>query len=112
MIYETLKDTAKISKTGGGIGISIHNIRSEGSPIKSNGSKSSGIVPMAKVFESTARLVSTIQHGDCLGSVGGAVGVSLRIVPGFLWRPSGRDPVQPPAYRPRTAATGTRRRRR
>ena len=56
-IYDTLKQTAKISQSAGGIGISIHNIRSTGSYISGTNGTSNGIVPMLKVFNDTARYV-------------------------------------------------------
>jgi ribonucleoside-diphosphate reductase alpha subunit len=57
-IYDTLKDCAKISKYSGGIGLSISNIRSNGSLIKGNNGSSNGIVPMLRVFNETARYVN------------------------------------------------------
>lgn len=56
-IYDTVKECANISKTAGGIGVHIHNIRSKGSLIRSAGRGSSGIVPMIQVFNATARYV-------------------------------------------------------
>lgn len=56
-IYDTLKQTAKISQSAGGIGISIHNIRATGSYIKGTNGTSNGIVPMLRVFNDTARYV-------------------------------------------------------
>ncbi|MCO6501048.1 MAG: ribonucleoside-diphosphate reductase subunit alpha [Vicingus serpentipes] len=56
-IYDTLKQTAKISQSAGGIGISIHNVRATGSYIKGTNGTSNGIVPMLKVFNDTARYV-------------------------------------------------------
>ncbi len=56
-IFETLSRCAKISQSAGGIGLSIHNIRAEGSYIKGTGGTSNGIVPMLKVFNDTARYV-------------------------------------------------------
>ena len=56
-IYETLKHTAKISKNAGGIGLAIHNIRSNGSYIKGTNGHSNGIIPMLRVFNNTARYV-------------------------------------------------------
>lgn len=56
-IFETLKQVAKISQSAGGIGFSIHNIRSTGSRIKKTGGTSNGIVPMLKVFNDTARYI-------------------------------------------------------
>lgn len=57
-IYDTLKDCAKISKHSGGIGLSVSNIRSNGSLIKGNNGTSNGIVPMLRVFNETARFVN------------------------------------------------------
>jgi len=56
-IYDTLKQTAKISQSAGGIGLSIHNIRATGSYIKGTNGTSNGIVPMLRVFNDTARYV-------------------------------------------------------
>ena len=56
-IYETLKQTALISQSAGGIGLSIHNIRAKGSFIKGTNGVSNGVVPMLKVFNDTARYV-------------------------------------------------------
>ena len=56
-IFETLTRCAKISQSAGGIGLSIHNVRAQGSYIKGTGGTSNGIVPMLKVFNDTARYV-------------------------------------------------------
>ena len=56
-IYDTLKQTAKISQSAGGIGLSIHDIRATGSYISGTNGTSNGIVPMLKVFNDTARYV-------------------------------------------------------
>ena len=56
-IYKTLSDCAKISQSAGGIGINIHKIRAKGSYIKGTNGWSSGIVPMLRVFNETARYV-------------------------------------------------------
>jgi len=56
-IYDTLKQTAKISQSAGGIGLSIHNIRSTGSYIRGTNGTSNGIIPMLKVYNDTARYV-------------------------------------------------------
>ena len=54
-IFNTLKDCALISKWAGGIGLHIHNIRSNGSHIEGTNGKSHGIVPMLRVYNNTAR---------------------------------------------------------
>lgn len=56
-IYRTLHKTALISKGSGGIGLHVHNIRSNGSLIKTSNGTSSGLVPMLRVFNNTARYV-------------------------------------------------------
>jgi len=56
-IYDTLKQTAKISQSAGGIGLSIHNIRATGSYIAGTNGTSNGVVPMLQVFNDTARYV-------------------------------------------------------
>lgn len=56
-IYDTLKQTAKISQSAGGIGLSIHNIRATGSYIRGTNGTSNGIIPMLRVFNNTARYV-------------------------------------------------------
>ena len=56
-IYDTLKQTAKISQSAGGIGLSIHNIRARGSYIRGTNGTSNGIIPMLQVYNDTARYV-------------------------------------------------------
>jgi ribonucleotide reductase alpha subunit len=65
-IYNTLKDCAQISKYSGGIGLHIHNIRAKGSHIQGTNGVTDGIVPMLRVFNSTARYVN--QSGKRNGS--------------------------------------------
>jgi ribonucleoside-diphosphate reductase alpha chain len=56
-IYNTLKDCAKISKWAGGIGLHIHNVRAAGTHINGTNGVSNGIVPMLRVFNTTARYI-------------------------------------------------------
>ena len=56
-IYNTLQQTAKVSQSAGGIGLSIHNVRATGSYIRGTNGTSNGIVPMLRVFNDTARYV-------------------------------------------------------
>lgn len=65
-IYETLGECAQISKWAGGIGLSIHNIRARGSKIHGTNGESTGIVPMLKVYNDTAKYVN--QGGKRNGS--------------------------------------------
>ena len=54
-IYNTLKDCAMISKWAGGIGLHIHNVRAKHTHIQGTNGTSNGIVPMLRVFNTTAR---------------------------------------------------------
>jgi ribonucleoside-diphosphate reductase alpha chain len=65
-IYDTLAECAQISKWAGGVGLSIHNIRARDADIKGTNGKSTGIVPMLKVFNDTAKYVN--QGGKRNGS--------------------------------------------
>jgi ribonucleoside-diphosphate reductase alpha chain len=65
-IYETLGECAQISKWAGGIGLSIHNVRARGSKIHGTNGESTGIVPMLKVYNDTAKYVN--QGGKRNGS--------------------------------------------
>lgn len=57
-IYDTLKQAALISKSAGGIGLSVHNVRAKGSYIRSTSGYAEGLIPMLKVFNDTARFVN------------------------------------------------------
>lgn len=65
-IYENLGKCAQISKHAGGIGIHIQDVRSKGSLIKGTNGTSDGIIPMLRVYNSTARYVN--QSGRRKGS--------------------------------------------
>ena len=65
-IYETLGDCAQISKWAGGVGLAIHKIRAKNSRIHGTNGASTGIVPMLKVYNDTARYVN--QGGKRNGS--------------------------------------------
>lgn len=56
-IYDTLKRCAVISKSAGGIGLSVHNIRARGTYIKGTRGVSNGLVPMLRVYDVTSRYV-------------------------------------------------------
>lgn len=65
-IYDTLRDCARISKYAGGIGLAVSNIRAAGSMIRGTNGKATGIVPMLRNYNATARYVN--QGGKRLGS--------------------------------------------
>lgn len=66
-IFDTLKDCALISKYAGGIGLHIHNIRARNAVIRGTNGISTGVVPMLRVFNNTARYVN--QSGKRNGSI-------------------------------------------
>ena len=57
-IYKVLADCAKISKHGGGIGVNCHSIRSRDAIIRGTNGSSTGIIPMLRTFNATARYVN------------------------------------------------------
>jgi len=65
-IFNTLKDCAHISKWAGGIGLNVHNIRAKGSHIQGTNGTSSGLIPMLRVYNNTARYID--QGGKRNGS--------------------------------------------
>merc|ERR1712193_216861 len=56
-IYDTLKQCALISKSAGGIGVAVSNIRAKGGYIRGTNGHSNGLVPMLRNFNETARYV-------------------------------------------------------
>ena len=66
-IFNTIKDAALISKWSGGIGLHIHDVRATGGRIEGTNGRSSGIVPMLRVFNQTAKYIN--QGGKRNGSV-------------------------------------------
>ncbi len=66
-IYDTIKECAQISKWAGGIGLHIHDVRANKSPILGTNGQSDGIIPMLRVYNATARYVN--QAGRRKGSI-------------------------------------------
>jgi len=56
-IFDTLKECALISKSAGGIGVSVSNVRSRGAAIRGTNGRSNGLVPMLRCFNDAARYV-------------------------------------------------------
>jgi len=56
-IYDTLKQCALISKSAGGIGVAVSNVRAQGSYVRGTNGYSNGLVPMLRNFNETARYV-------------------------------------------------------
>lgn len=57
-IAKTVSDVMWLTKGTGGIGLSVTKLRSEGSPIKSNNTTSTGPIPFMHTIDSTLRAVS------------------------------------------------------
>jgi len=70
-IYDTVKECARISKWAGGIGVHISDVRAKNSHIKGTNGSSSGIIPMLRVYNATAR------HVDQAGRRKGSIAVYL-----------------------------------
>ncbi len=72
-IFETVKNAARISKNGGGIGCNVSRIRAMGSPVMGKQNASGGVVPWIKLLNDTAIAVN---QG---GRRAGAITVSLDV---------------------------------
>lgn len=70
-IFETTKRCAIISKMAGGIGVSMHEVRSSGSHIEGTNGRSSGLIPFLRVYNEVARSV------DQAGKRKGAIAIYL-----------------------------------
>ena len=80
-IYSHLKETAQLSKNGGGVGVYYGDVRPAGAPI-SGGGKSTGVVPWAQQFDLCARVVS--QGGVRRGSFAHYIPIEHPDVPEIL----------------------------
>jgi len=81
-IYDSLSECAAISKYAGGIGLHIHNIRAKNSVIRGTNGKSDGIVPMLRVFNSTARYVNQCFSPETLIYTSKSIKPISKITPG------------------------------
>jgi ribonucleoside-diphosphate reductase alpha chain len=63
-IFNTLKESAQISKNAGGIGISFNKVRAKGTYIAGTNGTSNGIIPFLKIFNETARAVDQCFTSD------------------------------------------------
>ncbi|MBD2485372.1 ribonucleoside-diphosphate reductase subunit alpha [Planktothrix sp. FACHB-1365] len=81
-IFDTIKDAARISKNGGGVGTNVSRVRATGSWVMGKQNTSGGVIPWIKLLNDTAIAVN---QG---GRRAGAITVSLDIwhldVPEFL----------------------------
>lgn len=65
-IFNSLRESAQISKNAGGIGISFNKVRAKGSYIAGTNGTSNGIIPFLKIFNETARAVDQCFVSDTL----------------------------------------------
>jgi ribonucleotide reductase alpha subunit len=56
-IFNTLRESAQISKNAGGIGIAFTKVRAKGTYISGTNGTSNGIIPFLKIYNETARAV-------------------------------------------------------
>jgi len=57
-IFETITDTARISKNGGGVGVNVSRIRATGSWVMGKPNASGGVIPWIKLLNDTAIAVN------------------------------------------------------
>lgn len=81
-IFETLTDTARISKNGGGVGVNVSRIRATGSWVMGKSNASGGMIPWTKLLNDTAIAVN--QGGRRAGAVTVSLDVWHMDVPEFL----------------------------
>ena len=81
-IFETITDTARISKNGGGVGVNVSRIRATGSWVMGKSNASGGMIPWTKLLNDTAIAVN--QGGRRAGAVTVSLDVWHMDVPEFL----------------------------
>jgi ribonucleotide reductase alpha subunit len=81
-IFETITDTARISKNGGGVGVNVSRIRATGSTVMGKANASGGMIPWTKLLNDTAIAVN--QGGRRAGAVTVSLDVWHMDVPEFL----------------------------
>lgn len=81
-IFETITDTARISKNGGGVGVNVSRIRATGSWVMGRANASGGVIPWIKLLNDTAIAVN--QSGRRAGAVTVSLDVWHLDIPEFL----------------------------
>ena len=66
-IYSTVRDCALISKSGGGIGVTVSKVRANGALVRSTGRPANGVLPALRVLNEAARHVT--QGGRRKGAI-------------------------------------------
>lgn len=81
-IFNAISDTARISKSGGGVGVNVSRIRSTGSWVMGRPNSSGGVIPWIKLLNDTAIAVN--QGGRRAGAVTISLDVWHADIPEFL----------------------------
>jgi len=68
-MYQTLRDTAMVFKSGGGVGYNFSAIRPRGSLVRSTKGKASGVVELVKLYDSSSNMVMQggVRRGASMG---------------------------------------------
>jgi len=72
-IGRSLNSALQLSKVGGGVGLSLSNLREAGAPIKGIANAASGVVPVMKILE------DSFSYANQLGQRQGAGAVYLSV---------------------------------
>ena len=81
-IFDTIKDAARISKNGGGVGTNVSRVRATGSWVMGKQNTSGGVIPWIKLLNDTAIAVN--QGGRRAGAITVSLDVWHLDVPEFL----------------------------
>lgn len=91
-IGRAINSALQLSRIGGGVGISLNNLREAGAPIKGYASAASGVVPVMKLFE------DSFSYSNQLGQRQGAGVVYLSVfhpdIISFLYQPRKKTPMK------------------
>ncbi len=68
-MYQTLKDTALVFKSGGGVGYNFSSIRPKGSLVRSTKGQASGVVELLKLYDASSNMVMQggVRRGASIG---------------------------------------------
>lgn len=68
-MYETLKQTAMVFKSGGGVGYNFSTIRPKGALVRSTKGKASGVVELIKLYDASSNMVMQggVRRGASMG---------------------------------------------
>lgn len=68
-MYETLKETAMVFKSGGGVGYNFSSIRPKGTLVRSTKGKASGVVELIKLYDASSNMVMQggVRRGASMG---------------------------------------------